>query len=446
MLPVGGHQQSLSAPGFHPTNPSMRTEQSLCKRKNSPIVAGNSRPPLKSKVECIESAPPLNSNGDKQKYVSTFNNKSTNKGGLKSPPIRQEVIGAHPNKPTDNDKLKRFKYAALCQSCKKEDKERNAESSCNHCKWPEGCNKEKLAKKSLCGDHNRVKQTGQKKMKREEDKPYKPPILHYKTPFKATLASKFWKQAAPPKAKYEVYSKTQDNVDVVLHRYAIIQYFHNPTFTTVTRGSKKESFRIRVLADGVHGLSSNQCHPFPGLLEDIRLDTVEKIKERCNFKYVANSTKHKGESIFSRTFKAASLHLQDPLQSSKTNVYNFHKDKLPSFICFYQLSGVSFTFVALPTANPSREAAFDTTTESWGRYEQWKTWADDSRVAQIYEDDFLKSAGKGLIVKVYELQAGWRLCFDGHACLHGSIIPKQAESKPRNLLVFHDLDVTSGHS
>jgi hypothetical protein len=100
----------------------------------------------------------------------------------------------------------------------------------------------------------------------------------------------------------------------------------------------------------------------------------------------------------------------------------------------------------LPTANPSTEAAFDTTTESWGRYEQWKTWADDSRVAQIYEDDFLKSAGKGLMVKVYELQAGWRLCFDGHACLHGSIIPKQVESKPRNLLVFHDLDVTSGHS
>jgi hypothetical protein len=442
MVPVGGHQQNVSAQGVHPTNPSILTKQYLGKRKNSPIIAGNSRPPLKSKVECIESAPPLNSNGDQERYAFTPKNESTNKGGIK---IGPGETGAPPNKPADNDKLKRFKYPALCQSCKKEDKECNAERSCNHCKWPEGCNNEKLAKKSLCAYHNRVKQTGLKKMKREVDKPFKPPILHYKTPFKATAASKFWKEAAPPKPKYEVYCKTQDSVEVVLHRYASIQYFHNPTFTTVTRGSKTESFRIRVLADGVHGTFSNQCHPFPGLLEDIRQDTVEKIKERCNFKHVANFAKHKGESPFSRTFKAASLHLQDPLQSNKTNFYNFHKDKLPSFICFYQLSGVSFTFVALPTANPSREAAFDTTTESWGRYEQWKTWTDDSSMAQIYEDDFLKCAGKGLMVKVYELQAGWRLCFDGHACLHGSIIPKQVESKARNLLVFHDLDVTSGH-
>jgi hypothetical protein len=149
---------------------------------------------------------------------------------------------------------------------------------------------------------------------------------------------------------------------------------------------------------------------------------------------------------FKYTFRAISFHDQTEGTDAEVSAYYSHKDKVGNLVCFHQLAGVSYNFVAVEsckeqTGNEKEKAVLVTDCRGYKPYQEYKALASDCEKIEKFEADFMKKATQLGLSRVYifQLNAGDKLIFTARDYLHGTIIPKQQDGTRRALLVFHDL-------
>jgi len=363
---------------------------------------------------------------------------------------------------------KRIIYPKLCSPCKESLKCEDSVVACNHCK-KQACQHVKVEGKSLCVAHQREESAKSTRQGRQKERNHQqlglittksPPVILWfdNAP---SLSRKecldFVQSVTPVKARAENFSPNSLDVSrknvLPPHNYKKIQFYNGTLLEAVAKQKDRElPARIRNLANGEHGIEVAKCVSFsPGhFLERVADTTIETIKGKGQFEGAVRINALNQTSPFQFTFGAVALHIQDDEEAlSKirpTSAYYPHIDTFGSVVLFLQLTGVSFTFVAIPEGTRA-EAEFEEETDHWRRYKQWKAYAsmEDSSAMKCFENDFLRQATekKQMRVMVYELLAGQRLCFAAGRYLHASIIPTQVRGALRTLLVFHELEQCS---
>jgi hypothetical protein len=219
------------------------------------------------------------------------------------------------------------------------------------------------------------------------------------------------------------------------HMYQAFQFCDKEFLKRKANKGEEGTCKIRVLADGNMGEPLKDCLPMDdGVLKEIASDGQRMV---CS-----------GLVVSDFEFRAASFHLQDADEAAKkdTSVYPGHRDKrgVGEHVMFYQVAGVSFTFIAVK--GEENNADFDKASQGYERYCQWKAYSknEESKMTTKFEKEFMKQAEKYCTtsVEVYELMAGQSICFAAAASYHASIIPAQVHKTRRALLVFHQLETT----
>ena len=315
----------------------------------------------------------------------------------------------------------------VCVPC-----EVDGRQSCDHCKKP-NCRNERKETRQVCKDcdrqdHVKCSQLHRKRKetsvffsdKRRDHAKEEKAILHGISPFKK-------------KSVHYVHPRTALQKGCLpAHHYTEFQFCNKQLLEGKTdRGEEKPS-KIKVLADQNFGRAIEDCLPMDDVLKEIAEAGRAMLCSR--------------HEVSDLTFAAATLHVQDDNEAKRkiTTIYPPHTDKpaVGQQVMFHQVSGLSFTFIAVE--GKEGEAHFDTSSQGYERYEEWKAHSSNESAieVQMFENNFLKQAGrnkKTTSVEVYELRGGRSLCFAADYYCHASIVPAQVRETRRALLIFHQL-------
>ena len=251
-------------------------------------------------------------------------------------------------------------------------------------------------------------------------------------------------------AKVVIYAPTQFKIptanELPFHSYRVTTFFDDGVYQKHVQKLKGEIKCLRNLTDKEVGEPIQNCQPFDAshFLSKVKNAVLEIVKKKPRFEGAAMEAANDKTTPFHDSLCVASLHIQDS-EEAHISAYYPHKDKFGSFVCFFLLSGFSFTFIACKKkGNETVEAELKGgTTLALSRYNQWKAQIslEDLQKVSAFQAMFCKEAAKlkQTQVYVYELQQGQRLCFAAGSYLHASIIPRQQPGIRRSLIVFHDL-------
>jgi hypothetical protein len=358
-----------------------------------------------------------------------------------------------PMKGSSVEKPKHIKYPGVCLAC-----ELQGFKNCDHCKKLNCVNKKKEGRQvcEFCDKQDSLKGSQLYRKRKIGSVPFSDQgndhagsVLfsdkrkdHAKEE-KAILQEIILEEIKYKKQKSVHYShppsELQNNC-LPAHHYTQFQFYNKQLLEETTQRGEERPSKIRVLADQEYGKTLKDCLPMNDILKDIA-DAGKAML--CSEPGVSDLT-----------LGAATLHIQDEVEArgKTTSVYPPHRDKggVGQFVMFHQISGLSFTFIAVE--GKEEGAHFDTSSQGWDRYEEWKAYSgnETSKKVQKFESIILKQAQenkKTTNVQVYELRAGQSLCFAADYFCHASIIPAQVKNTMRALLVFHELiAVSSVHS
>jgi hypothetical protein len=345
-------------------------------------------------------------------------------------------------------------YNEVCFPC-----ESRGLQKCDHCKKP-GCvsGKKRWGRRQVCDSCARQDSLQSSKKYRlnkaksvlfaDKKKSHNP---NGETMFLEEFKRRNENKQMPKSVHYTHPQNALKSDSLPSHHYTEYQFYNRELMTAGVKDGEKPPGAIGVLADKEFSKNLSVCYPMCNFLKKIA-DTGKAMLPSPN-------------AATDSTLGAAVLHVQDIEEAGQKTVtaYAPHKDKttgISQFVMFYQLSGVSFTFIAVgvnmktaahvdPAASTGTEweKSVDRKSQGWQRYEEWKAHSnkdrDMLRKVETFEKDFLKQAAPGkndkVRVEVYELREGQSLCFAADCLLHGSIITAQVGRTRRALLVFHEL-------
>ena len=251
-------------------------------------------------------------------------------------------------------------------------------------------------------------------------------------------------------AKVVIYAPNQRKIptdnELPFHSYRVSTFFDDGVYQKHVQKSIGKIKCLRNLTDKEVGEPIQNCQPFDAshFLSKVKNAVLEIVKKKPRFEGAAIEAANDKTTPFQDSLCVASLHIQDS-EEAHISAYYPHKDKFGSFVCFFLLSGFSFTFIACKKkGNDSVMAELKGGTQlALSRYNQWKAQIclEDHQKVSTFQAMFCKEATKlkQTQIYVYELQQGQRLCFAAGSYLHASIIPRQQPGIRRSLIVFHDL-------
>ena len=139
-------------------------------------------------------------------------------------------------------------------------------------------------------------------------------------------------------------------------------------------------------------------------------------------------------------FQAASFHIQDMETVGSISQYIPHVDKVGLITAFYQVQGISYNFVAVQDIKIKDNEVKFQTSDDYSRYKHYKEQLDEKekRKLNAFEENIFKLGKDKKFTKIIvkQLLVGHYMVFAAGIYPHGTVIPKQSET--RSLLVFHD--------
>jgi hypothetical protein len=325
------------------------------------------------------------------------------------------------------ERIKHTKYPGVCPACQV-----HGQKKCDHCK-KSNCAKNKMKGRQVCDSCD--KQDGVKASQNYRKRKVQSVFFSAKRTEHAREEKSILQEFKNKKQKSVHYTHPQielQNNCLPAHQYTEFQFYNKELLEETMQSGEGGSSKIKVLANGDNGSYLKDCFPMNRILKDIADAGKAMLRSEP------------GASVFS--LGAATLHIQDDdeAQSKTTSIYPPHRDKagVGKFVMFHQLSGLSFTLIAVE--GKEEGAHFDTSSQGWERYQEWKAHSGNeaSDKLQKFEKVVFKQAlenKKATSVEVYELRAGQSLCFPADYLCHGSIVPAQIGDTRRALLVFHEL-------
>ena len=140
-------------------------------------------------------------------------------------------------------------------------------------------------------------------------------------------------------------------------------------------------------------------------------------------------------------FEAAAFHTQDPGTIDYVTQYPTHCDKAGKITAFYQTRGWSFNFIAVQ--HRSLQAPEFVNDNGYQQYLLFKynSVDKDRKNMDKFERHLFQEPNEGAFpcpsIKVIPLFEGNYIIFDAALYYHGTIIPKQKDT--RSIVIFHDL-------